>query len=264
MKIIDLTEEHKSSYFVCLEDWSDEMKEAGSIKEQWYDKMKEKGLRVKLAQDENGVIGGMIQYFPIEHSWVEGKDLYFIGCIWVHSYKKGRGDFRKQGMGKAMLKAAEDDAKELGAKGIVAWGLSIPVWMKASWFKKHGFIQVDRKGFLGEVLLWKKFTEDAVPPKWIEQKKKPEKVKGKVTVTCLVNGWCPAMNLSCERAKRAATEFGNKVELQEIDTFDKKTFNEWGVSDALYIDGKKVRTGPPPSYKKLKKRIRKRVYKLKT
>ncbi len=49
MKVIDLNEEHKSSYLVCLEDWSDEIKEAGSIKEQWYDKMKEKGLRVKLA-----------------------------------------------------------------------------------------------------------------------------------------------------------------------------------------------------------------------
>ena len=43
MKIIDLKEEYKSSYLVCLEDWSDEIKEAGSIKEKWYDKMKEKG-----------------------------------------------------------------------------------------------------------------------------------------------------------------------------------------------------------------------------
>lgn len=264
MKIINLTEEHKKLYFLCLEDWSDEIKEAGDHKERWYNKMKDKGLRVKLAQDDNGEIGGMIQYFPIEYSWVEGKDLHFISCVWVHGYKKGRGNFQKKGMGKALLKAAEKDVKELGAKGLVAWGIPLPFWMKASWFKKHGFVQVDKKGFLGEVLLWKKFTEDAIPPKWIEQKKKPEKVKGKVTVTCLVNGWCPAMNLSCERAKRAAIEFGNKVELQEIDTFDRKTFNEWGISDALYIDGKKVRTGPPPSYKKLKKRIKKRVYKLKT
>ena len=66
MKIIVLTEEHKKLYFVCLEDWSDEIKEAGDHKENWYIKMKDKGLCVKLALDDNGEVGGMIQYVPIE------------------------------------------------------------------------------------------------------------------------------------------------------------------------------------------------------
>jgi GNAT superfamily N-acetyltransferase len=262
MKVIDLTEEHKTSYLVCLEDWSAEIKEAGKIKEQWVEKMKSKGLRVKLAVDEKGVVGGMIQYFPIEHSWIEGKDLYFIGCIWVHGYKKGRGDFRGKGMGKAMLKAAEEDVKKLGSKGIVAWGIPLPFWMKASWFKKQGYKKADQKGFLGEVLLWKSFAEDAVPPKWIQPKKKPGRSPGKVSVTCLNNGWCPAQNLACERTKRAASVFGDKVELEVIDTFEKKNFDEWGISDAIYIDGKKVWTGPPPSYEKLKSKIKKQIDKL--
>jgi len=261
MRIIDLTEEYKSSYLVCLEDWSDEIREASRVKEEWYNKMKDKGLRVKLAQDEHGVVGGMIQYFPIEHSWVEGKDLYFISCIWVHGYKKGRGNFQNKGMGKAMLQAAVEDAKALGTKGIVAWGLSLPFWMKASWYKKQGFTPVARKGFLDEVLLWKTFTDDAEPPKWVQQKKKPEKSPDKVTVTCLNLGWCPAMNLACERAKEVASEFGDKVEVESINTFDKSTFNEWGIADSLYIDGKKVRTGPPPSKNKLRKIIKKKVRK---
>ncbi len=45
MKIIDLMPEHEQLYFVCLEDWSDEMKDAGNHKELWYNKMKDKGLR---------------------------------------------------------------------------------------------------------------------------------------------------------------------------------------------------------------------------
>ena len=49
----------------------------------------------------------------------------------------------------------------------------------------------------------------------------------------------------------------------EIDTFNKETFREWGISDALYIDGKKVRTGPPPSFKKIKKKIGRKVGKVK-
>lgn len=51
MKIIDFTEEHKNDYFLCLEDWSEEIKEAGDHKEIWYDQMKDKGLGVKLAVD---------------------------------------------------------------------------------------------------------------------------------------------------------------------------------------------------------------------
>ena len=78
MKIIDLDDMNKPLYFICLEDWSDEVKEAGNHKQIWYEKMKDKGLRVKLAIDDNGTVGGMIQYIPIEHSMVEGKDLYFI------------------------------------------------------------------------------------------------------------------------------------------------------------------------------------------
>ena len=91
MKIVDLTKEHKQLYFWCLEDWSDEMKQSGSHKANWFEKMKDKGLGVKLALDDEGEVGGMIQYLPIEHTFIEGKELYFITCTWVHGYDKGRG-----------------------------------------------------------------------------------------------------------------------------------------------------------------------------
>jgi len=71
MKVIDLTDENKSLYFVCLEDWSEEIKEAGNHKELWFDRMKDKGLGVKLALDDSGQVGGMIQYIPVERSPVE-------------------------------------------------------------------------------------------------------------------------------------------------------------------------------------------------
>jgi len=262
MRVIDLTEDYKQLYFVCLEDWSEEVKEAGNHKEVWYNKVKDRGLRVKLAVDDNGEVGGMIQYVPIEQSFVEGNDLYFIYCIWVHGHKKGRGNFQKKGMGKALLHAAEDDAKAKGAKGMVAWGIPLPFWMKASWFKKQGYTKVDKQGFLGPVLLWKPFTRDAIPPRWIKQRKKPEITPGRVTVTGFLNGWCPAGNMVFERAKRAASEFGDKVVFRKIDTSDRNVFLEWGIADALFIDDKQVRTGPPPSYEKIKKLIAKRAKKL--
>jgi hypothetical protein len=165
-------------------------------------------------------------------------------------------------VGKALLRAAEEDAKSLGAKGLAAWGISMPFFMRAAWFKKQGYKKVDKVGM--QVLLWKPFAEDAVAPKWIREKKRPQKQEGKVAVTAFLNGWCPAMNMTFERTKRAAKEFGGQVEFQDIRTIDRPIFLDWGIADALFIDGKQVRTGPPPSYDKIKKKIAKRVKKLKS
>jgi GNAT superfamily N-acetyltransferase len=260
MKILDLAPEHYHIFLNCLEDWSEDMKEAGDKKDIWFKAMGKKGLRVKLAADDKGAIGGMIQYIPIEHSHVEGKGLYFINCIWVHGHKEGRGNFQGRGMGAALLKAAEDDARALGAKGIAAWGLSLPFWMKASWFKRRGYAKVDKDGIA--VLLWKRFSDDAEPPRWIKLAKKPAPAPGKVSVTSFVNGWCPAQNLVYERAKRACAEFSDAVVFTEIGTMDKAAVREWGLADALVIDGKFVQTGPPPSYEDIRKLVEKRVKKL--
>ena len=138
----------------------------------------------------------------------------------------------------------------------------MPFWMKASWFKKMGYEKIDRNGML--VLLWKPFTDDAVPPRLIRPQKKPPVVADKVAVTCFRNGWCPAQNLICERAKRAAHEVGDSVVVSEIDTSDKATLREWGISDALFVDQKEMRTGPPPSYEKVRKVIAKRAKRLRS
>ncbi len=260
MEVVDLPVELEPLYFVCLSDWSPEVKEMGTKKEEWYRDKRQKGLRVKIAKDDRGKVGGMIQYLPIEESSAQGQDLYFVNCIWVHKHKQGRGDFTGKGMGKALLAAAEEDAKSLGAKGIVTWGMSLPVWMKASWFKKHGYSKVDKMGPV--VLMWKPFTDSARPPKWTRPKRTPQMIDGKVAVDCIVSGWCPAMNIVFERAKRASSELGDKVVFREHSTMDRRVFDEWGMMDALFVDGKEVSTGPPPSYEKIRKKIAKRARRL--
>jgi len=261
MKIVDLSPQHEQLYFCCLEDWSEEIKEAGDHKRLWYERFKSNGLRVKLAEDDQGAIGGMIQYIPIEQSPAEGRNLFFVHCIWVHGYSKGRGNFQKKGMGKALLKAAEEDARALGALGLAVWGLSLPFFMRASWFKKQGYRAADRMGI--QVLLWKPFSQEAAVPKWIRQRKHPGVNPGKVTVSVFRNGWCPAQNMVYERARRAAQELGESILWEEYDTSDRAVFLEWGLADALFVDGKQVRTGPPPSYHKLRGIIQKRMGKLK-
>jgi hypothetical protein len=164
-------------------------------------------------------------------------------------------------MGKALLAAAEEDARALGAKGMAAWGVWLPFWMKASWFKKHGYRKADRQGIA--VLLWKPFADDAQPPRWFpKQTALPEPTPGKVNVTAFSSGWCLAQNLVYERAKRAAAELGDDVVFREIDTSSPEAVAQWGVSDAVLVDGKNVQKGPPPSYDKIHGLIAKRVRRL--
>ncbi len=261
MKIIDLTPENESIYFLCLEEWSDEIKESGNHKAKWYAAMKDKGLRVKLAVDDNGTVGGMIQYIPIEYSSFKGENLYMILCIWVHGHKQGRGDYRKKGMGKALLSAAEEDVKHMGKNGLAAWGMIIPVFMRAAWFKKHGYKKVANAGLMQ--LVWKPFHPDATPPSFLKPTRKTEQVSGKINIDLFMNGWCPAMNMSYERTLRAIKGFEDKVRLNEYFTIDRSLLLEWGRSDAILIDGKELRTGPPPSYKKIRKIIERKANKIK-
>lgn len=261
MKITDISPENEKLYFCCLEDWSEDIKEAGDHKQRWYESMKSKGIRVKFAMDEKDVIGGMIQYMPVEHSIIEGENLFVVLCIWVHGHKQGRGNHQKRGMGKALLKAAEEDSRLSGAKGLVTWGVILPFFMKASWFRRQGYKVIDKNGIMR--LMWKPFSEDAVPPRFIKPKKYPGKGDGKVNISIFRNGWCTAMNMVFERAIRASKEFEGKVEINEYDTTDREIVSEWGITDGLYIDGKEVQTGPPPSYDKIRKKIARRVKKLK-
>jgi GNAT superfamily N-acetyltransferase len=255
MRITDLQPGQENLYCKCLEEWSDEMEEAGDEKFRWYEEAKQKGLRVKLAIDDNGEGAGMIHYMPIEHTHIKGEELYFIYCVWVHGYKEGQGNYQKRGVGTALLEAAERDARVLGARGMAAWGVALPFFMRASWFKKKGYEACDRDGI--GVLLWKQFSDDAKAPGWNRQKKTPKSEPDKVTVHSYISGWCPAQNLAYERAKRAVAEAGGPVAFREYRTTDREVFDEWGILDALYVDEKQIRTGPPPSYEKIEKSIKK-------
>lgn len=261
IEIRDLTSQDEKLFFCCLEDWSDEMKESGDHRSSWYHSMKDKGLGAKIALNDKGLVSGMIQYGPIEYAGIEGRDLYFIYCIWVHGHKQGIGDQRGRGLGKALLAAAEEDIKQRGSRGIVAWGLALPLWMKASWFKKNGFKRVDRDGL--SVLLWKPFDQTVQPPKWIKSQEKPALVPGKVTVTATKNGWCSAANITYELAKRATEAMGEEVVWNEINTFDPAMQKKWGFGDKVFVQEKCITQGPPLTYEKIVKQIEKAKKKLK-
>jgi predicted N-acetyltransferase YhbS len=261
MKIIDLSPRHERQYFCCLEEWSPEIIDAGNHKECWYSKMKDKGLRVKIAENDKGEAAGMIQYLPVEVSPVVGHDMYYVLCIWVHGHKQGIGNFQNRGIGKALLRAAEEDARHQGAKALITWGIVFPFFMRVSWFKKQGYKIADKSGMTR--LLWKTFSEEAEPPKFMKKRPLPRQDPGKVNVTVFTNGWCPAQNMVYDRVKKAVMEFREKIDFNVYRTSHLDIMRYWGIADALFINGKEIWTGPPPSYRKIFKIIEKRVHKLK-
>ena len=260
--IVDLAPAYEPSFLVCLKDWDRDTRPS-CHKERWYSKMKDRGLRVKIALDDAGRASGMIQYVPVEHSRAEGHDLYLVQCIWVHGYDEGLGNVQGRGIGQALLQAAEQDARALGAKGMAAWGLAFPHWMPAAWYEKHGYVEVDRVGV--DVLVWKPFSEGATPPRWLRPRKAPGVTPGQVTVTAFVNAWCPSACEVSEVARRIAAEFGDRVVFQKIDTSERDVLLEWGIENALFIDDECVNAGvtdyPPPGDEDIRARVRQRFEK---
>jgi predicted N-acetyltransferase YhbS len=261
VEILPLSPDLKETFALCLEDWSADARASGPHRAAWVERTLPLGLGARIARDDDGAVAGMIQYLPIEHTFIDGEGLYFIPCTWVHGHEGGQGDRRGHGIGSALLEEAEADARASGALGMVAWGLWIPVWMRSSWYRKHGYRNAARQGL--SMLVWKPFFTEARAPRWMALRPKPlALVAGKVTVTAFVNGWCMAQNLAVERARRAAFELGDRVVFCEIPTFERDALMEWGRSDALYVDEKEVRNGPPPTYEKIRDLIAKRVGRL--
>jgi len=260
LEIIDIKREHERMYHMCLKDYWTEAGQCIDRREVWYERARKQGLRVRLARDDDGTIAGLIQYIPIEYSFVDGRDLHFILCTWVHGYKEGIGDRRGKGIGEALLAAAEEDAKWLGAKGMAAWGLATDEWMNAPWFVAHGYREADRAG--DNVLVWKPFAKDAKAPRWLKQKKRPSPIPGKVVVTSLNSGWCVSANVLQDTARVLAHDHAGDVVYNAVDTSDRATMLEWGSSEALFIDDERVDAGEPPTHDQLKKMIERKVREL--
>ena len=264
MEIKDLANDYEQLYALCLENWPEEViKEAGNHRKQWYQRMKDKGVRARIAVNDEGKTEGIIQYIPIDYAPANGEDLYYINCMLMTGGEDGQSAFRDEGTGTALLEAAENDVRELGFKGIAAQGLPMPFWMRAYWARKHGYVRTGGIGLPGEGLIWKPLADDAVPPEPLKPRKRPERAPGKVTVTALISGWNMSQNLTFERARRAAEKFGRDVEFQTINTFERATLLEWGIPDGLFIDSMKVRIEPPPAYEKLRKILTIKVSRLK-
>lgn len=248
VRIVCIDKTTEGAWLVCLKEWAHEpgrtdprADRATAHRAAWYRRLKDHGLRVKLALADDGVVGGMIQYLPIEHSGATGRDLYFVQCTWVHGYAEGPGNLQGRGMGKALLAAAERDVMERGAKGLAAWGNTFPGWMPVAWLLRQGYVEADRAG--ARVLVWKAFVPDALEPKWRVPRKTPPRVPGEVRVTAFLNPWCSDSCDFHERVAEVVPEVGDDVRFERVDTSSPEVLNEWGIENAVFVNDRQITRG---------------------
>ena len=126
--------------------------------------MQEKGSRVKVAT-LHGQRAGFLHVTPIEFSpWGPlGSDLLVIPCLC--SVNKGHG------VGRALLAAAEEEARYQGRKGIATIGYYHDFWfMPASFFEANAFSKCGgaRRGYFDPksraAVLWRVLDQHAEAP----------------------------------------------------------------------------------------------------
>lgn len=206
---------------------------------EWFRRMHgEKGLRVKVALAD-GKHAGFIYLYPIETSpWgPKGKDLAVITCLVSHS------KFKNQGIGKALMNAGEEDARAQGKKGICVTGYYWKeMWfMPAQFFARMGYEEVQRKD--NAALFFKKFSEDAQPPRLLESAYEYKPISGKVVVDLFCTDSCQTTCTEAERVRKVCAEFGEEVVLNEYNADDPEILDKYQVYRAIYINGKEIGWG---------------------
>ena len=214
----------------------------------WLKKMHDKGLRVKVVCVDRE-IAGFLNMMPIELSSQGplGDNLMVVWCLYVPK------EFKGMGAGRALMEAAEEEAKSQGKKRLVTYGNRWDFWfMPASFLEKHGFEPVDshKIDFEGEsdevqemVLLLKPFDGTAQKPRFPVSKYEFKPVPGKVVVDLFWDISCQTINIEAERVKEVAEEFGDKVVFNEFPVHEPGVYMKCQRHRGIFINGKEIGWG---------------------
>jgi len=101
------------------------------------------GLRLLMCRDAKGRPLAMLEFVPGEHAWrpVDACGWLFVHCLWV--YAKGRA---VGGLGRRLIEAAIEQARQSGALGVAAMVSDGPWMTDRTVFLRSGFVQVAERG----------------------------------------------------------------------------------------------------------------------
>ncbi len=216
---------------------SDEIDRCGRARAVWLQEAWTQGARVKVAHLDGRQVG-LIYLLPIEVCpWGPlGEGLMMVPCLFVQQRWSGKG------LGRALLGAAEEEARHQEMQGIVTESFHCDSWfMPASFFERHGYIEAHRQGT--SALLWKPFSPTATSPRHLESRYRFEPVPGKVVIDLFWQTFCETSWIEAQRVREVAAEFGEAVLLREYSMDDHAILLRYQNPRAIYVNGKQIDWG---------------------
>ncbi|MHA1914772.1 MAG: GNAT family N-acetyltransferase [Promethearchaeota archaeon] len=216
----------------------------------WLKRMEQHGLRTKVALLDD-VHAGFIYIMPIEiNPWqIQGKDLMVFPCLCSQS------TFSSKGVGKKLIKSAEEETKKQQLKGIATVGYFFrDFWlMPAAYFTKLGYKVATKKG--EAAILWKQFDPSAETPTFRETSYRFQPVEGKVVVDLFWNTFCLTSDVEAQRVRDVVSEYKDTVVLNEYTADNLSNLQKYGHPRSIFVDGKLVEVGPEIAKERLRKKI---------
>ncbi|MDP8221077.1 MAG: GNAT family N-acetyltransferase [Candidatus Stygibacter frigidus] len=179
-------------------------------KVEWFKSRLNKGLKIKIAIDEEGKQLGFIEYIPSESAWrpVKADNYYFIHCIGLFAKEA-----RHRNIGTTLLQMCEEEAKQNDKDGVCVMS-SNGAWMaNKTLFEKNGFAIIDQLGRFE--LMCKKIKIKAGDPCFIDWTKKQVDYKG---WNLIYSDQCPWHEKSVADLKQSALEHGINLKVTKLNT----------------------------------------------
>jgi hypothetical protein len=112
-----------------------------------------------------------------------------------------------------MLRRIEEEARQAGADGIVAWGLDSQDWNPVSFYERMSYARAHVWDKL--VLVWKPLADNAPTPRFAEPRMPRAFGSKRVHLSACLSGWCSANCRKAVSARRVSTELPTKATYAE-------------------------------------------------
>lgn len=216
-------------------------------------------LRGQVVWSDEGEVNGFVLYYPIATSpmEMEGEDFYAIQCLFV---QPGRG---RQGIGRALIEAAAQDARERRVNGLAVEGMSFPPdesgfeFMPKAFFMEMGFEEVASQG--PGSLLFLPLRAGATPPSYPKGAFLPPSGTDKLRIDLLNCDRCWVGIANCDIVRGVAQEHADQVEVHEHDQNSRDAVLEKGMAIGIFLDGQLAFFGPPITEEQAKEEIERRL-----